>query len=246
VADRTAHGMRRYWDERAVENALWYIDTSIDFRDPDMTQFLATGRKIANEAFVDAPVRPERRHLAVEIGPGVGRVSLAMAEHFERVIGIDVSAEMVRRARQLVPDERISFEIGDGMTLAPVGDGDADFVFSFTVLQHIPKVSVIERYLAEAARVLAPGGVAALQWNNDPHPLRWKARAVVSAALHRAGAPSRSDNRHARQFYGSRVPVQRITSALERAGLDIVATKGEGTLFAWVWARKPASGARPA
>jgi SAM-dependent methyltransferase len=231
--------MRRYWDERAVENALWYVDTSVDYHHPSMDQFLATGRKIAEEAFGNAPVRPDRRQVAVEIGPGVGRLSLAMAEHFERVIGIDVSAEMVNRARQLVPDQRVTFEVGDGLTLAPLANESSDFVFSFTVLQHIPKVSVIEGYLAETARVLRPGGVAALQWNNDPHPFRWKARAIVSETLHRVGAPSRSDNRHARQFYGSRVPTARITSALERSGLEVVATKGEGTLFAWVWARKP-------
>lgn len=239
MADRTNDGMRRYWDQRASENALWYVDTTVDYEHPDMEQFLATGRRIADAAFVTAPVQPERRELAVEIGPGVGRVSLAMAEHFERVIGVDVSAEMVRRAREIVTDQRVTFELGDGATLGPIADNSADFVFSFTVLQHIPKVSVIEGYLAEAARILRPGGVAALQWNNDPNPLRWKTKAVLSTALHRLGAPSRRDNRNARQFFGSRVPTARITAALDRGGLRVKGTKDEGTLFAWVWAQKP-------
>jgi SAM-dependent methyltransferase len=242
VTNRTTRGMRRYWDERAVENALWYVDTSTDYDHPDMEQFLDTGRRIAAEAFTEAPLQPDGRQLAVEIGSGLGRVSLAMAEHFDAVVGLDVSAEMVDRARRLVTDPRVRFEVSDGLTLAPIGDESADFVFSFTVLQHIPKVSVIEGYLAETARVLRPGGVAALQWNNDPHALRWRARAIVSDALHRAGARSRSDNRHARQFYGSRVPTARVRRGLERGGLEVVATKGEGTLFAWVWARKPRPG----
>jgi SAM-dependent methyltransferase len=239
MAGRTADGMRRYWDERATENALWYVDTSVDYEHPDMEQFLATGRLIAEEAFVRAPVRPDRREMAVEIGSGVGRVSLAMAEHFDRVIGVDVSAEMVRRARELVTDPRITFELGDGATLDPIPDASADFVFSFTVLQHIPRVSVIEGYLAETARILRPGGVAALQWNNDPNALGWKAKAAISHALHRLGAASRRDNRNARQFFGSRVPTARVTAALEHGGLHIKGTRGEGSLFAWVWAQKP-------
>jgi SAM-dependent methyltransferase len=230
--------MRRYWDERAAENALWYVDTSMDYQQPDVAQFLAAGREIANQAFVDAPIQPPGRQLAIEIGPGVGRVCLAMAEHFERVLGVDVSAEMVRRARELVADPRVTFEIGDGATLRPVPDACADLVFSFTVFQHIPKVSVIEGYLAEAARVLRPGGVAALQWNNDPNPLRWRTRSLAWVALRKLGVASRQDKRYALQFLGSRVPRARFIAAVERSGLSVKATKGEGTLFAWVWAEK--------
>jgi SAM-dependent methyltransferase len=138
-----------------------------------------------------------------------------------------------------VSDPRITFELGDGATLEPIPDDSADFVFSFTVLQHIPRVSVIEGYLAETARILRPGGVAALQWNSHPNALRWKAKATISEALHRMGAPSRRDNRNARQFFGSRVPTARVTTALERGGLHIKGIKGEGSLFAWVWAQKP-------
>jgi SAM-dependent methyltransferase len=97
---------------------------------------------------------------------------------------------------------------------------------------------VIEGYLAEAARVLRPGGVAALQWNNDPNPLRWRTRSLAWVALRKLGVASRQDKRYALQFLGSRVPRARFIAAVERSGLSVKATKGEGTLFAWVWAEK--------
>src|SRR5438132_13469194 len=217
--NRTTRGMRDYWDRRAVENAAWYVDTSTAYDNPDMDQFLAAGRRIAEVAFTEAPIQPKGRELAVEIGPGLGRVAMAMAEHFDRVIGIDVSSEMVEKARRFVTDPSITFEVGDGTTLKPVPDGCADLLYSFTVLQHIPKVSVIDGYLSEAARVLRPGGVAALQWNNDPHPWRWRGKAIVSTAAHRLGLPGRRDNRNALQFFGSRVPTAKIAATLRTNGL---------------------------
>ena len=236
---RTTRGMRDYWDDRAVENAPWYVDTSIAYDNPDMERFLDAGRQIVDAAFVSAPVQPAGRELAVEIGPGLGRVALAMAGHFDRVIGIDVSKEMVERARRLVTNPAVTFVVGDGASLQPLADGSADLVYSFTVLQHIPKVSVVQGYVTEAARVLRPGGVTALQWNNDPHPLRWKTNAALSSVGHRLGLPSRRDNRNARAFFGSRVPTSRMAAAMRASGLVVEGTRDEGTLFAWIWARKP-------
>lgn len=85
--------MRRYWDERARENAVWFVDTSTDYAAPDMEKFFADGRRIADAAYRDAPVRPDGRQLAVEIGSGIGRICLALAQDFDAVIGVDISAE---------------------------------------------------------------------------------------------------------------------------------------------------------
>ena len=63
--------MRDYWDGRARANAAWYVDTSIDFAEPDMQEFFATGERIVTEALDGAPVSPPAHSLAVEIGAGV-------------------------------------------------------------------------------------------------------------------------------------------------------------------------------
>lgn len=231
--------MRAFWDERARENAAWYVDTTCDYDAPDMDRFFEVGRTVVRTALLDAPVRPAGRRHAVEIGPGLGRICAALAEHFDRVTGIDVSAEMVGRARALVPDTRVDFLVGDGVTLRPLPSGGADFVVTFTVLQHLTAAQLVVGYLEEAARILAPGGVLAAQWNNLPHPRAWRARSAWWRLRRRIGGPLRMDARVDPAFTGTRVPYQVVAETLERAGLEVEGTAGLGTLFAWVWAVKP-------
>jgi SAM-dependent methyltransferase len=229
--------MRAYWEQRARLNAAFYVDTSLDYGAPDMERFLAHGRR-AVEIALDAPpaVGPHRRGCAVEIGCGLGRICLALAERFEHVVGYDISPEMLVRARDLVPDPKVEFRETDGASLPGMGDGSADFVLTFTVFQHIPSVDVIDGYVAEAARVLAPGGVFALQWNSTSGAVRWRLRRAVMASLQRVGRGDRYGRDRA-EFLGSRVPVARMRRMLADAGLSTVAVTGEG-LFTWAWARK--------
>jgi len=234
---RLRDGMRQYWDDRAQENAAYYVDTTVDYDAPDFAQFFETGVEIVREALVDAPVKPSGFEQALEIGPGLGRICKALAPHFDRVLGLDVSSEMVVRARQLVAEPNVSFEVGDGVTLQPVGDDSVDFVLTFTVLQHVPDRDAIAGYLRECARVLRSGGVMAAQWNGDAHPVRYKLKTWWWRMRSRLGG--KSDERLAPQFLGTPVPVAYVRSVLEDAGLRIEGSKGEGTLFSWIWARKP-------
>ena len=231
--------MRRFWDDRAQENAAWYVDTSLSYDDPDMDQFFATGRLVVAEALLDAPVRPTGYQVAVEIGSGLGRICLALADHFDHVVGLDVSAEMVRKARELVTDERVTFQVSDGVSLQPIADGSVDLVMSFTVLQHLTSRDLVLDYVREGARILRPGGVLALQWNNLPHPYRWRAVSRwwrLCQWLHLGLA---DEQRSAPEFVGTRVPWSAIEATLREVGLDVAGRAGEGTLFSWVWAVKP-------
>jgi SAM-dependent methyltransferase len=235
---RAAADMRSYWDARAQENAVWYVDTTMDFDDPDMERFFATGPVVVRQALHDAPVQPSGRNLAVEIGSGLGRICLALAEEFDQVIGVDVSETMVARARELVPQENVRFAVVSGADLRPVAGGSTDFVTTFTVFQHMPKASLIEAYIAEVARVLRPGGVLAAQWNNLPHPLLGRASGTWQRLRHRAGGRFALDARVAPEFVGLRVPLTQMLGMVERAGLTVRATAQTDTLFAWVWASK--------
>lgn len=235
--------MARFWDDRARCNAAWYVDTSIDYGEPDMDRFFATGRAIVAEALDDPPggalEEPVGRALAVEIGSGLGRVCRALAERFEAVVGLDVSEEMVRRARGLVTEPGVRFEVNDGRSLRPLGDGTVDLVLSFTVFQHLPRMALVEGYIEEAARVLRPGGLLVFQWNNTPGPWRWWVRRTVLVALQRTGLRPERHRRHSGAFLGCRIPVASVTRAVGASGLSLRATKGTGSLFAWAWATKP-------
>lgn len=228
--------MREFWEARARENAAFYVDTSLSYDNPDMERFFATGRAVVGEALLDAPVQPEGRGLAVEIGSGLGRICAGLGEHFERVVGIDISPSMVEQARQLVTDDGITFEVGDGTSLSAIESASADFVCTFTVFQHQRTRRLIAGYLAECARVLRPGGVLAAQWNNLP-PTRYRLD-TLKWRLRRPQADSATATQAEPEFRGTTATVAWMRRQLDEAGFDVVGTKGEGTLFAWVWARR--------
>ena len=73
------------------------------------------------------------------------------------VIGVDMTPEMLKRARQALAEadqQNVTFEQGYGETL-PIPDGWADVVISNGVLNLMPNK---EAALREMARVLKPNG----------------------------------------------------------------------------------------
>ena len=239
---RSAARMRSWWESAAQRNAAWYVDTSLDYDAPDMERFWATGEAIVADALDGAPAVPAGRERAVEIGSGLGRVSRALSRRgFAEVVGVDISPTMVARARELVDEPGVRFELGDGSGLGVVGTASTDLVLTFTVFQHMPDERLIASYVREAARVLRPGGVLVAQWNGTDGARRW---ALRRAWLARAGRLRRGADRYGREvpeFLGSRVPVPRMRALLADAGLEVAGMRGEGTLYAWVWATKPAA-----
>src|SRR3954452_11534607 len=202
--------MRGYWDEAARKNAAWYVDTSLSFDHPDMEKFFATGETVVAEALDGAPVTPTRFDNALEIGCGLGRICLALASRFDHVTGIDISSEMIDRARVAVTDPKVNFVVGDGTSLEGIADASVDLVLSFTVFQHIPKIPVIEGYIREVGRVLRPGGVFVFQWSNEGSPRAWQARRALLAPLQRTGLRTEPHERNAAASLGPRVPLKTI------------------------------------
>ncbi len=230
--------MKQFWDARARENAVWYVDTTVDYDDPDWDHFFASGRTIAAHALGRSPLPPRRHEVALEVGAGLGRICQALADDFDHVIGVDISDEMVRQARELVTADNVEFRVSDGTTLTGIEDDSVDFVVSFTVLQHLPSPEIVTGYLQEVARVLRPGGVLAIQWNNCP-PLRYRTQTAWLRLQARLGRGEQHRYRDAPEFRGTPVRLPVVRRTLEQAGLTVHQTEGEGTLFAWLWAAKP-------
>jgi SAM-dependent methyltransferase len=231
--------MRDYWDEGARKNAAWYVDTTVAYDEPDMDGFLEAGEQIVATLVDDAPLSPTGRGTALEIGSGLGRICRALSTRYEHVIGVDVSPEMVRQATELVTESNVTFRVGDGTGLSGIDDASVDLIVSFTVFQHIPKASIVHEYLAEAGRVLRPGGVFAFQWNNQTGPVRWAARRAALSALQKSRIRPEPYERNSPAFLGTCISSRSIERSLERSGLVLEATAGLGTLFAVAWARSP-------
>jgi SAM-dependent methyltransferase len=168
----TLHSMRDDWDRRARENARYFVATHrSDWTDED---FFASGEEeIANDILTDMGNVCQGGDPAsmrvLEIGCGAGRVTRALARVFGEVHAVDVSGEMIARAREVLAGLPNAFVYqNDGMDLSVVPDIPFDFAFSVIVFQHIPSRGVIENYFREISRLLRPGALFKVQVQGLP------------------------------------------------------------------------------
>lgn len=93
----------------------------------------------------------------VDVGCGDGTLARLMAQRGANVVGIECSPRQLAKLRALPPVPGACFVEGVGQDL-PLADGVADMVVFFNSLHHIP-VDHMDQALAQAVRVLKPGGV---------------------------------------------------------------------------------------
>jgi ubiquinone/menaquinone biosynthesis C-methylase UbiE len=132
---------------------------------------------------------PQERDRALDFGCGLGRMTRALAAHFDACIGIDISEEMVRGARAANADvTNVSFEVNPATDLRRFEDASFDLVYSMIVLQHVPDRDAIESYVREFCRVLRPGGLAVFQLpTHIPAIFRLQWRRKLYLGLRRIG-----------------------------------------------------------
>ncbi len=102
-----------------------------------------------------AGVAPGDRVL--DVGCGTGTLSLALAEHGAKVIGLDASESYLDGARRLRSHRNVSYEHGDACHLR-YDDASFDACVSTLAIDVIPDVDLVA---AEMRRVTRPGGVVA-------------------------------------------------------------------------------------
>ena len=156
------------WEAHAQADPLWAVlsDPVRAGRRWDLDTFLESGRHQVDQALgrLDALGGTLVDHdWAVDFGSGVGRLSQALGDRFERVLGLDVSPTMVAVARRLNRHgDRVTFRCNDSDRLEGVASGSVSLALSFITLQHVPP-ALARGYLAELLRVVQPGGAAIVQ-----------------------------------------------------------------------------------
>ena len=165
--ERQLEKMREDWDERARENARYYVATgSADWTDE---AFFQTGRETVEQYILNdleniCQGRPPESLRVLEIGCGAGRVTRALADIFGEVHAVDVSGEMIQLARKSCAHRANVFLYqNNGKDLDVVPAIPFDFAFSSIVFQHIPSYAIIENYVGEAHRLLRPGALFKFQ-----------------------------------------------------------------------------------
>jgi SAM-dependent methyltransferase len=175
---RQLHQMRRDWDQRARENARYYVATGNEQWSEE--EFYRSGETtveqyIRNDLDNVCQGRDPKEMKVLEIGCGAGRITRSLAGLFGQVYAVDISPEMVRLARTALrqsPNTRVFRNNGKDLSVVRnhwwnrFGLGEPvklDFAFSVIVFQHIPSPEIVENYVREVNRLLRPGGLFKFQ-----------------------------------------------------------------------------------
>jgi SAM-dependent methyltransferase len=228
--------MAQFWDERARENAEYFVDNRLDYKHGDEKFFWEQGEKDLDRMLESVGAQLGPGDAVLDLGCGVGRLTRVLAGRVSTVQGIDVSAEMIERAKaNLAERDNVAFHVGDGTSLQPVADASVDTVISLVVFQHIPDPQVTLGYVREIGRVLRPGGWTAFQVSNDPtiHTRDYPKPSLKDRLLGRA--PKGQDDP---AWRGSAVSLDELRAAAADGGLEIRETVGEGTQYCIVRAVK--------
>jgi SAM-dependent methyltransferase len=213
-----AEDMRRYWDARAREDAFFFVDSRQPYRSSDPDAFW-TGEETVDYFLGGLGVELASTDTALEIGCGVGRITRVLAARTDRVFALDISEEMLARAREHNPEL----------------DGSVDACVSVVVLQHMPDPSLTLGYVREVGRALRPGGWAALQVSNDHGGhrrwvgIRHRIKALVGRAPRGLAHPA---------WIGSAVELDALREAANDGGMDVEKVWGEGSQYCQVLVRK--------
>jgi ubiquinone/menaquinone biosynthesis C-methylase UbiE len=221
------------WNELAQLDPHWAILTSPGkrFGRWDSDEFFATGTAEA-DAFMRRAAElelPKERGRALDFGCGLGRMTRALAAHFDECVGVDISEEMVRGARDANADvEGLSFVVNNAEDLSRFPDASFDLVYSMIVLQHVPDRAAIESYISEFCRVLRPGGLAAFSLpSHIPaiYRLQWRRR--LYGGLRRLGVSAEFLYRrlHLMPIAMSYIPESTITRLVESRNGRIAAVE---------------------
>lgn len=103
-----------------------------------------------------------QKKIILDMGCGEGYGSYLLAEAGAKVIGIDISEEAVRHARDKYVRENLSYRVMD-VTHLDFVDDTFDIVVSFQVIEHLNNAL---RFLKEIKRVLKKDGYAIISTPN--------------------------------------------------------------------------------
>jgi ubiquinone/menaquinone biosynthesis C-methylase UbiE len=163
----TLEESRARWERLAKKMDI----QSIIGKPMDREEFFRTGEKSVTELIaIMALVGAKREGTILDFGCGIGRVAKALIPVFKRVVGVDISQDMIDKAMANVP--MAWFKRADD--LSSFKDGEFDVVWSQFVLQHCPQ-EVQFNTIKEFLRITKPGGLITfdvLVGKDEPGP-RW-------------------------------------------------------------------------
>jgi 2-polyprenyl-3-methyl-5-hydroxy-6-metoxy-1,4-benzoquinol methylase len=181
--------VQKVWRSLGEEKPHWSVLSSDEFLPGEvekrMDAFYATGPVNVQwvlKALARNGVDAARHPVCMDYGCGVGRLSAALAPHFSRVVGVDVSERHLELAREALSSRGVvNVELRHVASIEAVRElPQADLVVSLIVLQHNPPPVMREILRALLGR-LRPGGVALIQFPTYmPQPYRFRLKEYLA------------------------------------------------------------------
>ncbi len=159
--------LQKHWNQFGKRDPLWAIITWDDKKgnkwNPD--EFFGTGKqeiKDVMEYVKKLGLLPQRGR-ALDFGCGVGRLTQALANYFEEVVGIDIAPSMIKLAKRYNRfGGRCIYYLNGADNLRLFSDQEFHFIYTNIVLQHM-RPDYAKSYIKEFLRVLKPQGVLIFQ-----------------------------------------------------------------------------------
>jgi 2-polyprenyl-3-methyl-5-hydroxy-6-metoxy-1,4-benzoquinol methylase len=186
------------WDRLGDIDPMWAIlsDPAKKFGKWDEETFFNTGEAEIAEVMqrADTLGYPKEFKRALDFGCGVGRLTRPLSRRFANVHGVDVSASMVEKAREMNRSHiTCEFHINERTDLGIFSDSYFDFIYSSIVLQHLPDRRMVFGYISEFLRVVKPEGLVVFQIPNSlPFLVRLQPRRRLFMVLRAIGIPERT------------------------------------------------------
>lgn len=162
--------MKKTYEKLGREDPLYAVLSNKHLRHNkwDPVEFFRTGEREIEGIlrYIDQLGLPLQPHRALDFGCGVGRLTQALADRFEQVVGVDIAGSMVQRAREYNRHgDRVDYIVNTTDDLRVLDSDHFDFVYSSITLQHIPPEPAT-KYIQEFFRVVRPGGIVVFQVPN--------------------------------------------------------------------------------
>lgn len=150
-------GMKLVWRDRAEASRRFFLENADKFKaQQDLIAGFDVYRRQVAELLALCPL--PGRHSALEVGPGEGEFLPELSNHFDRVLALDNSPEMLAKARHLAELAKlgnVEFVEGDTRYLQQQ-PATFDCAVANMVLHHTPSPASL---LEDISASLKPGGV---------------------------------------------------------------------------------------
>ena len=159
--------LQKNWNEGGKRNAFlavqWLPEKIRNKWHAD--EFFETGRREAESvmAWLRSLGLTIPKGRALDFGCGPGRLTQALAAHFDEVAGVDIAPSMLKlAAKHNKVGSRCRYYLNDNPDLRLFGDSSFQFILSVIVLQHM-KPDYAKSYIREFLRVVSGKGIVVFQ-----------------------------------------------------------------------------------